>query len=46
VPANTQDVTTHQLAASARYLRVNVAIPTSNGTRVARIYEVEVYPED
>jgi glucose/arabinose dehydrogenase len=41
---NTQSVTTHPLAASGRYLRLNVSTPTSNGNQATRIYEVEVYP--
>jgi glucose/arabinose dehydrogenase len=44
VTGNTQDVTTHTFAAAtARYVRLNVITPTSNGNRAARIYEVEVY---
>jgi glucose/arabinose dehydrogenase len=43
VSGNTQDVTTHPVAATGRYLRLNVSTPTSNGNRAARIYEVEVY---
>jgi Glucose / Sorbosone dehydrogenase len=31
--------------ASGRYVRLNVAIPSNNGIRVARIHEVEAYPE-
>jgi hypothetical protein len=44
VSGNTQDVTTHELAASGRYVRLNVTTPTSTGNRATRIYEVEVYP--
>ena len=43
VSGNTADVTTHELAASGRYLRLNVQTPTSTGNRATRIYEVEVY---
>jgi glucose/arabinose dehydrogenase len=46
VSGNTQDVTTHELAASGRYLRLNVTTPTNNGNPATRIYEVEVYPAD
>jgi len=44
VAGNTADVTTHPLAATTgRYVRLNIATPTSNGDAAARIYEVEVY---
>ncbi len=41
---NTANVTTHTISsASARYVRLSVVTPTSNGDTAARIYEVEVY---
>jgi alpha-mannosidase len=44
VTGNTADVTTHSIApTSARYVRLNVITPTSNGDNAARIYEFEVY---
>ncbi|GAA1608092.1 discoidin domain-containing protein [Catellatospora bangladeshensis] len=44
VTANTANTTTHDIAAtSARYVRLNVTTPTSDGNAAARIYEFEVY---
>ncbi|GAA2602284.1 GH92 family glycosyl hydrolase [Dactylosporangium fulvum] len=40
---NTADVTTHAVNVNARYVRINVITPTSNGDTAARIYELEVY---
>jgi len=37
-------VTTHTVSpVSARYVRLNVLVPTSNTDTAARIYELEVY---
>ncbi|GIJ55425.1 discoidin domain-containing protein [Virgisporangium aurantiacum] len=44
VTANTASTTTHTITpVSARYLRLNVTTPTSNGNAAARIYEFEAY---
>ncbi|MDG6103993.1 DUF1080 domain-containing protein [Dactylosporangium aurantiacum] len=44
VTANTASSTTHDIsAAAARYVRLNVTTPTSDGNLAARIYELEVY---
>jgi len=41
---NTANVTTHTIGAtSARHVRLNVLVPTSNTDAAARIYEFEVY---
>ena len=42
VRGNTADSTTTTLNVDARYLRVNVVTPTSDGSTAARIYEVVV----
>lgn len=41
--ANTAAVTTHTVAVTARYVRLNVVTPAQDGNTAARIYEVEVY---
>ncbi len=44
VTGNTANITTHPFATvTARYVRLNIATPTSTGDAAARIYEVEVY---
>jgi hypothetical protein len=44
VTANTASMTSHNIAATqARYVRLNVTTPTSDGNAAARIYELEVY---
>ncbi|HEY3004207.1 MAG TPA: family 16 glycoside hydrolase, partial [Kribbellaceae bacterium] len=44
VTGNTASTTTHNIAtATARHVRLNVTVPTSNGDTAARIYEFEVY---
>ncbi len=44
VTANTASVTTHNITAtSARYIRLNVTTPASDGNGAARIYEFEAY---
>src|SRR6266508_5564784 len=43
VRGNTQSVTNHAMAASGRFVRLNVITPTSDGDAAARIYELEVY---
>ncbi|MBB5869823.1 hypothetical protein F4553_003202 [Allocatelliglobosispora scoriae] len=44
VTANTANTTTHNITAvSARYLRLNVTTPSSDGNGAARIYEFEAY---
>ncbi|WP_238018152.1 discoidin domain-containing protein [Dactylosporangium sp. AC04546] len=44
VTGNTASVTTHNLApVPARYVRVNVTTPASDGNAAARVYELEVY---
>jgi hypothetical protein len=41
---NTANVTTHVVApTNARYVRINVLIPTQNADTAARIYELEAY---
>jgi hypothetical protein len=41
---NTANVSTHTIGATqARYVRLNVLVPTSNTDAAARIYEFEVY---
>jgi hypothetical protein len=40
---NTASVSTHAIAATARYARLNILAPQQNGTGAARIYEFEVY---
>ncbi len=42
--ANTASTTTHNIAATqARYVRLNITTPSSDGNTAARIYEFEVY---
>jgi hypothetical protein len=44
VRGNTADVTTHTITpVNARYVRVNVLAPTSDGDTAARIFELEAY---
>ena len=44
VTANTANTTTHNFTAvSARYIRLNVTTPTSDGNTAARVYEFEAY---
>jgi alpha-glucosidase len=44
VTGNTANATTHAFAArSARYVRINITTPASDGNAAARIYELEVY---
>ncbi len=44
VTGNTASTTTHDITtAQARYARLNITTPTSNGNAAARIYEFEVY---
>ena len=44
VTANTASVTTHPIATTnARYVRLNITVPTQTTNNAARIYEVEVY---
>jgi hypothetical protein len=44
VTGNTASVTVHPITpTSARYVRLNIQTPTSDGNTAARIYEVEVY---
>jgi hypothetical protein len=44
VAANTASTTTHDItAAAARYVRLNITTPSSDGNAAARIYELEVY---
>jgi glycosyl hydrolase family 99/F5/8 type C domain-containing protein len=44
VRGNTANVTTHVIApVSARYVRLNVLVPTQDSDRAARIYELEAY---
>jgi hypothetical protein len=41
---NTANVSTHTIGTTqARYLRLNVLVPTSNTDTAARIYEFEAY---
>jgi hypothetical protein len=41
---NLADVSTHAIApVNARYVRVNVLVPTQNADQAARVYELEVY---
>jgi glucose/arabinose dehydrogenase len=42
VTGNTQAVTSHGVNVTGRYVRLNVAVPTSNGDPAARIFELEV----
>jgi hypothetical protein len=44
VRGNTAGVTTHPVSVTARYVRLDVLTPTSNGDDAARIYELEVRP--
>jgi RHS repeat-associated protein len=46
VTANTAATTTHPVGLTARYVRVTVTTPTSNGNLSARIYELEVNGPD
>jgi glucose/arabinose dehydrogenase len=39
---NIANVTTHPVSVSGRYVKLNIATPTSNGNLAARIYELEV----
>ncbi|MEH1163957.1 GH92 family glycosyl hydrolase [Micromonospora sp. CPCC 205539] len=41
--ANTANVSTHPMAVSGRYVRLNVLTPTQTTDQAARIFEVEVY---
>ena len=44
VSANTASTTTHNIAAvSARYIRLNITTPASDGNTAARVYEFEAY---
>ena len=44
VNGNTASETTHPIAdTAARYVRVGIAVPTSDGNAAARLYEVEVW---
>ncbi|GAB3960150.1 hypothetical protein GCM10027614_81250 [Micromonospora vulcania] len=43
VRGNTANVSTHQLTASGRYLRLNVLTPTQTTDQAARVFELEVY---
>ncbi|MFC6016742.1 discoidin domain-containing protein [Plantactinospora solaniradicis] len=44
VRGNTADVSTHTVApVTARYVRLNVLAPTSDGNTATRVYELEVY---
>jgi hypothetical protein len=43
VTGNTAGVTTHPVAVTGRYVRLNVTTPTQTGDAAARIYELEVY---
>ena len=44
VTGNTANVTTHNITpVSARFVRLNIVTPTSNGNGAARIYEVQVF---
>lgn len=44
VVGNVSKVTTHEFApTSARYIKLNITTPTSNGDTAARIYEMQVY---
>ncbi|RGC69319.1 Glycosyl hydrolase family 92 [Micromonospora sp. MW-13] len=43
VRGNTADITSHQVSADARYVRVNVRTATQTTDTAARLYEVEVY---
>jgi hypothetical protein len=44
VRGNTANVSTHTIAATqARYVRMNVLVPTNNTDAAARVYEFEVY---
>jgi hypothetical protein len=41
---NTANVSTHPIAArQARYIRLNVLVPTNNTDTAARVYEFELY---
>ncbi|MEV6493757.1 GH92 family glycosyl hydrolase, partial [Actinoplanes sp. NPDC051633] len=42
IRGNTADSTTTSIGVDARYVRLNVVTPTSNGDTAARVYEVEV----
>jgi predicted alpha-1,2-mannosidase len=44
VRGNTSGSTTHPVDLTARYVRLNVLVPTSDGNAAARVYELEVYP--
>ena len=43
VRGNTASVTNHTVSMSARFVRLNVLVPTQTTDNAARIYEVEVY---
>ncbi|MGK5741567.1 discoidin domain-containing protein [Micromonospora sp. URMC 103] len=43
VTANTANVTTHDVTATGRYVRLNITTPTQTTDPSARIYELEVY---
>ncbi len=43
VSTNTASVTTHPVSTIGRYVRLNVTTATNNGSKVARIYEVQVF---
>jgi len=40
--ANTADTTTYPLSTYARYVRLKITNPSSNGNTTARLYELEV----
>jgi hypothetical protein len=42
---NTQDVTSHDVTSSGRFVRLEVLTPTSDSDQYARIYEFEVYAD-
>jgi predicted alpha-1,2-mannosidase len=43
VRGNTAAVTTHPVSATARFVRLDILVPTQTTDNAARIYEVEVY---
>jgi hypothetical protein len=45
VTGNTDDVTSHDMTASGRYVQLEVLTPNSYGNEYTRIYQLEVYPE-
>ena len=42
VTANTADTTTHTVATSGRYVKLNITTPTQDGNTSARIYEFDI----